>query len=189
VERAVRSGSPADSQAWDDFIVRYRPMIHAWCLKWHLQASDADDVVQDVLLKLVAAIRKFQYDPTRSFRAWLKTVTQHALADFVAFRRKDPGRAAAPIDMIEQSTEAHTDLEHRLEEAYDAEVAELAMHRIKKRVKPNTWNAFELTVIQGLSGVAAAAKLQIPVAHVFVAKNRVQKMLQQEARILKESRR
>jgi RNA polymerase sigma factor (sigma-70 family) len=178
---------PADPQAWDEFVERYRPMIRAWCLKWHLQDSDADDVGQDVLVKLVAAIRKFQYDPARSFRAWLKTVTQHALSDFVASRRKDPGLTAAPIDMIADSAEAKTDLEKRLEDAFDAEVLELAMHRIKKRVKPTTWDAFHFTAVDGLSGAAATAKLEMPVAHVFVAKNRVQKMLQEEARFLKNN--
>ncbi len=178
---------PADPEAWDKFIERYRPMIRAWCLKWQLQDSDAEDVAQDVLIKLVAAIRKFQYDPARSFRAWLKTVTQHALSDFVASRRKDSNLTAAPIDMIAESAEAKTDLEKRLEDAFDAEVLELAMHRVKKRVKPGTWDAFHLTVVDGLSGAAAAARLEIPVAHVFVAKNRVQKMLQEEARILKKN--
>jgi RNA polymerase sigma factor (sigma-70 family) len=178
---------PADPRAWDEFVERYRPMIRAWCLKWHLQDSDADDVVQDVLVKLVAAIRKFQYDPARSFRAWLKTVTHHALSDFVASQRKDPGRTAGSIDMIADSAEARTDLEQRLEDAFDAEVLELAMHRVKKRVKPGTWDAFHLTVVEGLSGAVAAARIQIPVAHVFVAKNRVQKMLQEEARILKKN--
>ncbi len=178
--------SPADPAAWDQFVERYRPMLRAWCLKWQLQESDADDVVQDVMVKLVAAIRKFQYDPARSFRAWLKTVTQHALSDFVASRRKDPGRIAAPIESIAESAEATTDLEQRLEEAFDGEVLELAMHRVKRRVKPGTWDAFHLTAVEGLSGAAAATRLQIPIAHVFVAKNRVQKMLQEEARILKK---
>ena len=27
---------------------------------------------------------------------------------------------------------------------------ELAMHRVKKRVKPATWEAFRLTVVEGL---------------------------------------
>jgi RNA polymerase sigma factor (sigma-70 family) len=178
---------PADPLAWDEFVERYRPMIRAWCLKWQLQDSDADDVVQEVLIKLVAAIRKFQYDPARSFRAWLKTVTQHALSDFVASRHKDPNQTAAPIDMIAESVEAKTDLEQRLEDAFDAEVLELAMHRVKKRVKAATWDAFQLTAVEGLSGATAAAQLQIPVAHVFVAKNRVQKMLQEEARKLRKN--
>jgi RNA polymerase sigma-70 factor (ECF subfamily) len=65
-------------------------MIRAWCVKWGLQSSDADDVAQDVLLKLLNAMRNFRYDPSRSFCAWLRTVTQSALSDFAAGRAK-PG--------------------------------------------------------------------------------------------------
>jgi len=42
---------PADREAWDEFVRRYHPMIHAWCKKWGLQSSDADDVAQDVVSK------------------------------------------------------------------------------------------------------------------------------------------
>jgi RNA polymerase sigma-70 factor (ECF subfamily) len=59
------------------------------------------------------------------------------------------------------------------------------MHRIKGRVKAATWDAFHLTAIEGLSGADAAHKLGLPVGHVFVAKHRVQKMLQDEVRLLK----
>jgi RNA polymerase sigma-70 factor (ECF subfamily) len=177
--------SPADPQAWDECVERYRPMIRAWCLKWRLQESDADDVVQEVLVSLVDAMRRFQYDPARSFRGWLKTVTQHALSKFVTRRRKDVGRAAAPAEMLAEFADARTDLEHQLDETFNTELLELAMHLVKKRVKAVTWDAFQLTAIQGLSGEAAAAKLQIPVPNVFVARNRVQKMLREEARILK----
>lgn len=176
---------PNDPQAWSLFVERYQPRIRAWCLTWHLQASDANDVAQEVMVKLFAALRKFQYDP-RSFRAWLKTVTKHALSDFINARRKDPGRNASPIDTIADSAEAQSALERQIEEAFDAELAELAMHRVKKRVKPATWQAFQLTVVEGLSGADAAKKMQIPVAHLFVAKNRVQKMLREEARILRK---
>ena len=128
--------NPDDPQAWNLFVERYQPRIHAWCLTWGLQASDADDVAQEVLVKLFAAMSKFQYDPARSFRAWLKTVTKHAWCDFVAARRRDPGRNAGPIDTIADSAEAQSDLERQLEDAFDAELLDLAMHRVKKRVKP-----------------------------------------------------
>ncbi len=113
-------------------------------------------------------------------------MTKHALSDFINARRKDPGRNASPIDTIADSAEAQSALERQIEEAFDAELAELAMHRVKKRVKPATWQAFQLTVVEGLSGADAAKKMQIPVAHLFVAKNRVQKMLREEARILRK---
>ena len=40
-------------------------------------------VTQIVLLKLATKLRDFAYDPSRSFRAWLKTVAQHAWLDFL----------------------------------------------------------------------------------------------------------
>ena len=46
--------NPADLQAWDKFVQRYHPIIRAWCLRWGSQPSDADDVAQQVLLKLLA---------------------------------------------------------------------------------------------------------------------------------------
>jgi RNA polymerase sigma factor (sigma-70 family) len=177
--------NPRDPQAWSLFVERYQPRIHVWCMTWGLQASDAEDVAQDVLVKLFAAMSKFQYDPARSFRAWSKTVTKHAWCDFLAARKKDPGRNAGPLDTIADSADAQSDLERRLEDGFEAELIDLAMHRVKKRVKPSTWQAFQLTVVEGLSGADAAQKLQIPVAHVFVAKNRVETMLQEEARILR----
>jgi RNA polymerase sigma factor (sigma-70 family) len=171
---------PCDAQAWNLFSERYGPRIRSWCLTWGLQDSDAEDVV-----KLFAAMSKFQYDPARSFRAWLKTVTKHAWCDSLAARKRDPGWNAGPLDAIADSADAQSDLERQIEEGFSAELLDLAMHRVKLRVKPGTWEAFQLTALEGLSGAEAARRLQIPVAHVFVAKNRVQKMLQEEARILR----
>jgi RNA polymerase sigma factor (sigma-70 family) len=177
--------NPDDPQAWNRFIERYQPRIRRWCLSWGLQDSDADDVAQDVLVKLFAALRKFQYDPSRSFRAWLKTVTQHVWLDFVAARRRHPVQTSERIDTIADSAEAQSDLERQLEDAFEHELLEVAMRRIKERAKPTNWEAFHLTAIEGLSGAEVARRLGIPVGHVFVAKHRVQKMLQDEVRILK----
>ena len=92
------------------------------------------------------------------------------------------------IEDVAASVEARADLEQRLDDAFNAEVLDLAMHRVKQRVKTATWEAFHLTAVEGLSGADAAKKLDMPVAHVFVAKNRVQKMLQEEARIVRNGR-
>ena len=121
-------------------------------------------MAQEVLVKLFAALGKFQYDPSRSFRAWLKTVTQHAWSDFIAARRKDPGHNSDRIDTIANSAEARSDLERQLEDAFDRELLDVAMHRIKKRVKTATWDAFHLTAVEGFTGVDAARRLGIPVA-------------------------
>jgi RNA polymerase sigma-70 factor (ECF subfamily) len=132
-------------------------------------------------------MKRFQYDPARSFRGWLKTVTQHVWSDLASSRHPatdEKGRLETLID----PHDALADLEQQLEDAFDRELIELAMQRVEKRVKPTTWEAFRLTAVENRTGVEAAQQLQIPVAHVFVAKNRVQKMLQKEVQILKRDR-
>jgi RNA polymerase sigma-70 factor (ECF subfamily) len=55
-----------------------------------------------------------------------------------------------------------------------------AMTRVRLRVAPQTWEAFRLTALEGLSGADAARQIPMQVAQVFVAKRRVQKMLREE---------
>ncbi len=179
--------NPDDPQAWRIFVDRYQPRIHRWCVAWGLQDSDADDVAQEVIVKLFAALRNFRYDPEKSFRGWLRTVTRHAWSDFRAAQRRYPGHDAGSVALIADSAEAQSDLERQLDEVFDRELLEVATRRIKGRVKPSTWEAFRLTAIDGLSGARAAQELGMAVAHVFVAKHRVQKMLQEEVLILKGS--
>jgi RNA polymerase sigma factor (sigma-70 family) len=175
---------PASASAWDAFVRRYRPRIYGWCQTWGLQGADADDVTQQVLAKLTGAMRSFHYDPSRRFRAWLKTVTRHAWSDWVAGRRRDAGSGDSGVLEMLHTVEARADLEQRLEEAFDRELLETAMHRVRQRVEARTWEAFRLTALDGLPGAEAAAQLGMPVAHVFVAKHRVQKMLHAEIRRL-----
>jgi RNA polymerase sigma-70 factor (ECF subfamily) len=177
--------APADVQAWEEFVRRYQPMMRDWCQRWGSRPEDAEDVAQAVLLKLLAAMKTFEYDPARSFRAWLKTVTHNAWNDFVKSHRRestaDPDRFQAILD----SRAALDDLRSRIEDAYDRELLELAMRRVEKRVKPANWRAFHLTAIEGQTGADAATELGMPVARVFIAKHRVERMLEDEIRILR----
>jgi RNA polymerase sigma-70 factor (ECF subfamily) len=172
---------PQDSSAWDEFVRRYGPRIESWCRRWGLQEADVQDVSQMVLVRLATKLRGFAYDPSGSFRAWLKTLTRHAWSDYVA----DQGRAVAGAGgsgMFEalHAVEARDDLEQRMEEAFDLELLELATNRVRERVEAHTWEAFQLTALEGLSGAEAAHRLGLPVASVFKAKSNVQKMLQEE---------
>ena len=41
-----------------------------------------------VRLKLAETMKCFSYDPTRSFRGWLRTLAHHAWSDFMASRSR-----------------------------------------------------------------------------------------------------
>jgi RNA polymerase sigma-70 factor (ECF subfamily) len=172
---------PTNQQAWGEFVGHYGPKVYGWCQRWGLQDADAQDVTQNVLLRLAGKLRDFRYDPSRSFRAWLKTLAHHAVSDLHQARRR-PGQGSGDSAVVRllESVGARDDLARRLEEEFDRELLEEAMHRVRLRVAPQTWAAFRLTALEGLSGAEAAARIPMQVAQVFVAKRRVQKMLRDE---------
>jgi RNA polymerase sigma-70 factor (ECF subfamily) len=176
---------PSDAAAWAEFVDHYGPRVLLWCRRCGLQEADAHDVTQDVLLRLAAKMKDFRYDPSKSFRAWLKTLTHHALSDFLEARRRS-ARGSGDSAVLDQlnNVEARTDLVRQLETEFDREVLELASERVRARVEAHTWEAFRLLAHEGLSGAEAAARLGLKVATVWVARSKVQKMLQEEVRRL-----
>jgi RNA polymerase sigma-70 factor (ECF subfamily) len=177
---------PADQAAWGEFTERYGPKIFAWCRKWNLQQADAEDVTQTVLLKLAEKMQTFVYDPSRSFRAWLKTITRHAWSDFWDTRGQAMAAGGTQAVQILHTAEAREDLLQRLEGEFDRELLEAAVDRVRGRVTPRTWQAYEMTAIEGRSGAEAAQALGMKVATVFVAKSKVLKLLQEERQKLEE---
>jgi RNA polymerase sigma factor (sigma-70 family) len=176
---------PADQVAWDEFAQRYGRKIYGWCRRWGLQEADAEDVTQQVLLKLAHKTRTFTYDPSKSFRAWLKTVTHHAWRDFVEGRNR-PGAGSGDTRVLEllQTVQARDSLLDELDEEFARDLLDEAMARVRLRVQPHTWQAFHLLAVEGRSGAEAAERLGMKVATVFVARSKVQKMLQEEVRKL-----
>jgi RNA polymerase sigma-70 factor (ECF subfamily) len=176
---------PADQAAWADFNERYGRRIYSWCRHWRLQPADAEEVTQQVLLKLVEKMHAFSYDPTLSFRAWLKTIAHHAWRDFLD-RRRRPGAGSGDTRVLDvlETVAARDNLAEHLAEEFAREQLDEAMARVQLRVQPHTWQAFRLLAIEGLSGAEAAARLNMKVATVFVARSKVQKMVQAEVRRL-----
>ena len=172
-----------DEMAWADFVQRYGTQILRWCRKWNLQEADAHDVTQTVLLKLADKMRTFTYDPKLSFRAYLKTLTNYALCDFLDSRKNVAAGGSVAMEMM-QTVEARADLVDQLKSAFDQELLETAMEHVQARVEPHTWEAFRMTALDGLSGAEAGEKLNMKVATVFKARSKVQKMLQAEIREL-----
>jgi RNA polymerase sigma-70 factor (ECF subfamily) len=183
----ARLGGPApDAPAWSEFLRRYGPQVLGWCRHWRLQDADAEDIAQDVLLRVSKQMKTFRYDPAKSFRGWLKTVTRAAWCDWLDDRRRTIAQGSgdtATRDSLE-STAARDDLVNRLEAEFDRELLDTATIQVRNRVDPKTWEAFRLTAIDGMSGSEAAEQLGMKVASVYVAKGRIQKMLQDEIKSL-----
>ena len=162
----LRDGDPA---AWKDAHRLYGPMILKWCRDMRLQEADAQDLSQKVLLKLFRRMSGFHYDPTKSFRAYLKTLVHYAWCDLVEDWKKSPLGNSEQIDEA-----AGADLLEQFEKRYDLDIA---MTRIRTYVEPKTWEAFQLTAIDGLSGAEVSQRMGLSVASVYKARHRVQNLL------------
>lgn len=176
----------SDAEAWNDFVDRYSPRVFEWCRKNSLQDSDAADVTQQVLLKLVTTMRTFEYDQHRgTFRGWLKTVTTNTVRDLARQWQNRNIRAAGDTVTAEQLNSISTpsaldELSQKIEAQYRDELLREAESRIRVRVKTETWDAWHQTAVEQKKVVDVAAAVRMTVAEVYVAKSRVNKMMRDE---------
>jgi RNA polymerase sigma factor (sigma-70 family) len=172
---------PADPVAWAEFVNHYGPKVYTWCLAWRLQHADAADVTQNVLLNLAARLRDFRYDPDRSFRAWLKTVTRNAWQNFLKSQSRHC-RGSGDSGVLErlENVAAREDLGKRLEDAFDQELLGMAAARVRIRVEAHVWEAFRLLAAENWTGPETARHLGMKVGAVYVACGRVTRMLREE---------
>ncbi|WP_422931395.1 RNA polymerase sigma factor [Singulisphaera sp. PoT] len=170
--------NPDDPELWKEFVRHYGPSIYAWALRWGVQDADAEDVVQAVLMKLALKLREFVFDPSRSFRGWLKTLAHNAWRDQAdRHAGRDRGSGDDAVLLMLDRAEARKSLAECLEESFDLELFREAMDRVRLRVEPKTWEAFRLLAFDGWSGLDAARHLGMKPATVFVARSKVQRML------------
>jgi RNA polymerase sigma factor (sigma-70 family) len=173
---------PPEPDAWNEFVDRYGPRIVKWSRAWGLQSADIDDVTQSVLATLLVRLRRFVYDPSRSFRAFLRKVTHDTVCDVISARGRLAGASATLQALAGQ--EARAELARGLEEEFDLELLEKATSNVQSQVEARTWEAYRLTAEEGLSGIEAAARLGMGTGAVYQAKSTVLRRLHEEVREL-----
>lgn len=173
--------------AWRSFVDRYGPRMFDWCLNRGLQPADAEDVTQEVLVKLAQRMGTFSYDSNQTFRGWLRRVTENAIVDFLRERKRKEkvGSGTTSADVL-KSVEQRQDLTSRLEEVFDLELLEIARQRVKGRIEPKRWRAWEMTSVERQSGDIVSKELGIKLPTVYSSRYQVQKMISAELQTLEE---
>ena len=176
----VRIRDARDGAAWSQFVALYAPLIYGHARKHGLQDADAADLTQDVLRAVAGAINRLDYDPSRgSFRGWLFTIVRNKLRNHLQTKgRQTPGSGAtSAIRLLEQQAAPEED---QWEADYQRQLFSWAVERIRSEFQEKTWQAFWRTAVEGKSGKDVAAKLQMTVAAVYLAKGRVLARLKEE---------
>ncbi len=95
VSKLVRQCIAGDPQAWQQLVVSQHRRIYAICYRFTGSATDAEDLTQDVFLKLYKNLSSF--DTLKgSFQTWITTLARNLLVDH--FRRTRLDRASESLD-------------------------------------------------------------------------------------------
>jgi RNA polymerase sigma-70 factor (ECF subfamily) len=184
----LRVKDPRDDAAWGEFVARYRQPIVQFCArKLAFRSADSEDVAQEVLLKLLAALRQFEYDPTGSFRKWLRTVARYAVLNYAdkEARRLDRavGGDAQLSDWIKASPDNVEELSDVLSATLRRDMLQDSERLVRSRVDAATWQAYELRRKEA-PAKEVAAELGMTTAAVHKAYSRVKQLLRQEVAML-----
>ncbi|MFV1967504.1 MAG: RNA polymerase sigma factor [Pirellulaceae bacterium] len=165
-----RLRQPDQQVAWQRFVDLYAPLIYHWSRSQGLNATDAPDLVQEVLATLVAKLPEFEYDPTQRFRGWLRTVTVNKARDF---QRRHSARPSSGLEgTIQKVTVA--DAPDLFEEAqYRIYLVRRLRQLMETEFEPRTWQACWKYVTEGRSAADVGRELGISANAVRVAKCRV----------------
>jgi RNA polymerase sigma factor (sigma-70 family) len=173
----LRIRDAGDSASWNEFADIYGPIIRSYCRRRGLQPTDADDVVQEILVQVARSIGTFEYDPGRGrFRDWLGTVTRNKITRF--FESKGREGSAIGNDKSAQLEASAEDPEWSAN--LHARILEVALVRIRVDFEPSTWDAFERIWCVGLPAPEVARTLAMTIDAVYAAKSRVLRRLREE---------
>lgn len=165
-----------DPLAWDRFATIYTPLVYGWACRGGLQASDAEDIVQDVFRSVLAKIGEFkQQNSAGSLRGWLWVITRNRVRHF--FRRRGSQAQASGGSEAAWQLAQVPDVWQRDDDPSTPGDCEALIHRalafIRHDFSEQTWQAFWRLTVTGQSAVAIAAELKLSPSAVRQAKYRV----------------
>ncbi len=173
LERLRRQAQPQD---WERFVDLYTPFLLYWMRRLGASRQEAEDLVQDVLTSLVKKLPDFHYQPSKSFRGWLRTIVIHRWSDHV----KRPHRMAALKEADVAAVAGKGEMEEEWEREHRQWLIRRAMELMRQDFQPATWKACWAHVAEGRPAAVVARELGITDNAVFVATSRVLRRLREE---------
>jgi RNA polymerase sigma-70 factor (ECF subfamily) len=115
--RLVRRCVAGDPEAWQELVVSQHRRIYAICYRFTGSGTDAEDLTQDVFLKLYRNLASFDVE-RGSFQTWITTLARNLLVDH--FRRTRLERASDSLDASFSGDDNGARVAERLAELTDS---------------------------------------------------------------------
>lgn len=169
--------------SWTRFVEKYTPLIYRWCRGNGIAShTDAEYVTQDLMIKLVGCLKRFDYDDSRSFRSWLRTATRRVVIDFWQARNREQTESSFDFSQVA----SREDLAAKLNSEFDRELQEEAQSRARNQCSSRDWEIFT-QLVGGTPVSAIEAEFKINVPTIYKVKSRVLGLIREHVRQLEMS--
>jgi RNA polymerase sigma factor (sigma-70 family) len=183
-----------DQESWKSFFDTYWRLIYSIALKSGLTEAEAQDVVQETIICVAKDINKFKRDrKLGSFKGWLRNLTRWRIAD--QLRKREPNALVedaasnggiSMVELAEIPDPADAGLEILWEAEWQSNLMEAALERVRRRVKEEHYQMFDLNVVRQWPASKVAKVLEVNIAQVYLAKHRILALLKREVRMLEK---
>ena len=187
--QVVRRCMAGDSGAWAELVRAQHRRVYGLCYRFTGNAADAEDLTQDVFLKIYSNLASFDLG-RGSLQVWITTMTRNLLVD--NFRRTKNQRATSSLDDGWESAEDLKPIDRLtareaspLESAAKMELAKMVQDGLA-RVSVELREAVILRDLQDLDYKEIAQVLGIPEGTV---KSRISRGRAELARLLERTKR
>lgn len=173
----VMLAQAGDDRAFALLVARCEPMLRAQVARFRLSRADAEDMAQEGLLGLLAAVRTFRPDGGASFRTYAAVCVRNRLLSALRCAAEQEN---APLDAVENTIPAtHTSATADPESLIlDCEAAEQLLAHLRNRLTPREY-AVLLCYMDGRSYAEIAVELQMSVKAVDGALRRARRKVRE----------
>jgi len=171
-----------DHTAWQELHDHYAGFIHFTLQRLRVSPSDANDLVQEVMITLMKKLKNYDSNKGR-FRSWLAMVTRSTLQ--MHYRKmqsieKKHDRFKDHLVLFEEQDEV---LDQIIEKQWEAYISDQALARVEKTIRGRAIEVFKLS-LTGLKAKEIADQLGLQESSVYNFRKRVQRSLMLEIRSL-----
>src|ERR1700758_1197203 len=117
---AIARARAGDAEAWGELYREHAPAIFRFCRRALPSKEDAEDATTEIFMKLRDKL--VQYDPTRSFTAWLYKVAANHCWDLLRRRKARHDKDREDVDDLPLEAPEPNQLERLIEERTGEEV-------------------------------------------------------------------
>ncbi|MDD7983713.1 RNA polymerase sigma factor [Lentisphaera marina] len=184
-----RIKNPNDADAWQEFMEFYKSYIYVIIRSMNIKADDADDILQQISLKLWKNLPQHQHDPEKGkFRAWVSTVSKNTVISFI----KKQQVLTQKLDILQQKEEMDylqsikaPEIEQIAQKEWEVFITNTALRKLEEYFTAKAIEAFKLH-LQAIEAAEIANTLAVSRDSVYKYISRVKLRFIEEIQRLKE---